>query len=263
MKFRWLILPLLVSFPASALAQSPGVLGKDDAEYARLLFERGYTDLSERLLALIEKSGKVSSKEEANVKALRLAVRTEVAMRESDPYKKKDALTQILTEKEDLIAQYSGSRAAEDTATTLADSYSMLGGAVLACINKEKDPNLVAQLQAEGKKIFDNAQASIEKRIESLKEKRDDPAFEGSYIAALFSLPKTLYFHSLLYPEGEWARKDKLEKAIELFQEFGLDYGDRLFNYEGLIFIGLAYKDLGQKDDAINALNDAIGLREG
>jgi len=263
MKFRWLILPLLVSFPASALAQSPGVLGKDDAEYARLLFERGYTDLSERLLALIEKSGKVSSKEEANVKALRLAVRTEVAMRESDPFKKKDALEQILTEKEDLINQFSGSRAAEDTATTLADAYSMLGGAVLACINREKDPNLVAQLQAEGKKIFDNAQASIEKRIETLKEKRDDPAFEGSYIAALFSLPKTLYFHSLLYPEGEWARKDKLEKAIELFQEFGLDYGDRLFNYEGLIFIGLAYKDLGQKDDALSALRDAIALREG
>ncbi len=262
MNVRWTLLPLLVAFPATVRAQSPKVLGRDDAEYARKLFENGYTDLAEKLVALVESSGNVAPKDQANLKALHLSVRLDLAQKETDPYKRKDLLKQILAEKEDLVKQYSGSSAAEDTANTLPDSYSMLGATVLACIAREKDVNLIAQLQQEGQKTFTTAEETLQKRIEELKERKDEPAVEGTYITALFNLPKTYYFHALLYPAGEWKKKELLEKAISAFQEFSLDYSDRLLNYEGCIFAGLSYKELGSKEDAVKSFDEAIALRE-
>lgn len=261
MNVRWTLLPFLVAFPTALYAQSPKVLGRDDAEYARKLFENGYTDLAEKLVALIE-GGNVAPKDQANLKALHLAVRLDLAQKETDPYKKKDLLKQILLEKEDLVKQFSGSSAAEDTANTLPDSYSMLGASVLACIAREKDVNLIAQLQTEGQKTFATAEETLQKRIEELKERKDEPAIEGTYITALFNLPKTYYFHSLLYPAGDWKKKELLEKATSAFAEFSLDYSDRLLNYEGCIFAGLSFKELGANEDAIKSFDEAIALRE-
>jgi len=261
MNVRSILLPLLIASPSPLFAQSPRVLGRDDATFARRLFERGYTDLSEKLVALIEK-GNVAPKDQADIKALHLSVRLELAQKETDPYKRKDALKQILQEKEELVKGYTGSSAAEDTFNSLPDTYSLLGAAVLACIGKEKDVNLIAQLQKEGQASFASAEDTLKKRIEELTERKEDPAVEGTYISARFNLPKTYYFHSLLYPAGDFAKKKLLEDAITSFQEFGLDYSDRLLNYEACIFAGLCYKELASKDDAIQSFNEAIALRE-
>jgi tetratricopeptide (TPR) repeat protein len=127
---------------------------------------------------------------------------------------------------------------------------------------KEKDVNLIAQLQKEGQASFSSAEENIKKRIEELTERKEDPAVEGTYISARFNLPKTYYLHSLLYPAGDFAKKKLLEDAITAFQEFGLDYSDRLLNYEACIFAGLCYKELASKEDAIQSFNEAIALRE-
>lgn len=261
MNVRSILLPILLASPSPLFAQSARVLGRDDATFARRLFERGYTDLSEKLVALIEK-GNVDPKDQADIKALHLAVRLDLAQKETDPYKRKDALKQIIQEKEELVSGYPNSTAAEDTANTLPDTYSLLGASVLACINKEKDVNLIGQLQAEGQKTFGAAEDKLKKRIEDLTERKDDPAVEATYVSARFNLPKTYYFHSLLYPAGDFAKKKLLEDAIQLFQEFSLDYNDRLLNYEACIFAGLCYKELGSKDDAITSFNESIALRE-
>src|SRR5689334_84519 len=256
-----LSLAALLGAPGTLHAQSARVLGRDDATFARKLFERGYTDLSEKLVGLIEK-GNVAPKDQADIKALHLAVRLDIAQKENDPYKRKDLLKQIIQEKEELVKGYTGSTAAEDTDNTLPDTYSLLGAAVLACISKEKDVNLIAQLQNEGQKVFAQAEERLKGRISELAEKKDDPAVEGTYISARFNLPKTYYFHSLLYPEGDFAKRKLNEDAITAFQEFGLDYNDRLLNYEACIFSGLCYKELGTKEDAIQSFNEAIALRE-
>ncbi len=261
MNVRPILLSLALVTPTPLFAQSARVLGRDDATFARKLFERGYTDLSDKLVALIE-SGTVAPKDQADIKALHLAVRLDLAQKETDPYKRKDLLKQIITEKEDLVKGYSGSTASEDTANTLPDTYSLLGSALLACIGKEKDVNLIAQLQNEGQKVFGQAEEKLKARIAELVERKDDPTVEGTYISARFNLPKTYYFHSLLYPAGDFAKKKLNDDAITLFAEFGLDYSDRLLNYEACIFAGLCYKELGSKEDATQSFNEAIALRE-
>ncbi|MBK7641454.1 MAG: tetratricopeptide repeat protein [Planctomycetes bacterium] len=261
MNVRPILLPLLLLSPSPLFAQTGAVLGRDDATFARRLFERGYTDLSEKLVALIEK-GEVAPKDQADIKALHLAVRLDLAQRENDPYKRKDLLQQVITEKEDLVKQYSGTSVASDTALTLPDTYSLLGAALLACIAKEKDVNLIAQLQQEGQKAFTSAEEKIKSRIETLEEHKDDPTLADAYISARFNLPKTYYFHSLLYPAGDFAKKKLLEDAVQGFQEFGLDYNDTLLNYEGCTYCGLCYKELGEVEDAKQSFNEAIRLRE-
>ena len=255
MNVRSILLPLLFA------SKSPRVLGRDDATFARRLFERGYTDFAEKLVALIEK-GNVDPKDQADIKALHLSVRLEIAQKETDPTKKKDLLKQVIAEKEELIKQFTGSVAAQDTENTLPDTYSLLGAAVLACITKEKDVAVISTLQGEGQKVFQNAEDKLKARIEQLTEHKDDPAFDGPYVSANFNLPKTYYFHSLLYPAGDFAKKKLLEDAIKGFQEFSLDHSDTLLNFEGCTFSGLAYKELGSKEDALRSFDEAIALRE-
>jgi len=261
MNVRPILLPLLMLAPSPLFAQSARVLGRDDATFARKLFERGYFDLSEKLVGLIE-SGTVAPKDVADIKALHLAVRIELAKKETDPYKRKDLLKLVVAEQEELVKTQVGTRAAEDTANSLPDTYSMIGAAILACVGKEKDVNVIGQLQGEGQKVFAQAEETIKKRIEDLTERKDDPAVEGTYISARFNLPKTFYFHSLLYPAGDFAKKKLIDDAITAFQEFGLDYNDRLLNYEACIFTGLCYTELDKKEDALQSFNEAIALRE-
>ena len=90
---------MLVAAPS--YAQSASVLGKNDAAYATQLYRSGYPELAERLLKTIETSGAVEPNEQIGVKALALDIRTDLALREADVEKRKTALAQVLTEKED------------------------------------------------------------------------------------------------------------------------------------------------------------------
>jgi tetratricopeptide (TPR) repeat protein len=217
--------------------------------------------LAEKLCKVIEKSGNVKAEEVVGIKALHLDLRLDLAVQEPDLIKRKDLLKAILAEKEELIAQYSGRKEAEEAGNTLPDVYQKLGETITAAVQKEKNPELVAQLQGEGAKIYAQAEEKLKERRDLLAEDHEDPAKEDRYITTLYNLPRTQYFHSMLYPKDEFKKKLLLEEAIKGFQVLGLDFGDRLIAFEGLIYEGLCNKDLGQTKDAIACFDDAIKLR--
>jgi tetratricopeptide (TPR) repeat protein len=245
----------------SARAQSVAVLGKADAAFARRLYDARYADLAEKLCNLLEKSGKVSPDEIVGVKALHLDLRLDLTRTEPDLLKRKDLIQAVLKEKEDLVKTYRDQKEAIECNNTLPDVYRVLGETISAAILKEKDQAKIVQLQEEGQRSYAQAEERIKQRIETLKDNHADPKLEDQYVAALYNLPRTYYFHSLLYPAGEFRKGQLLESAILGFQAFGLDYSDRAYNYEGMIYSGLAYKDLGKFDDAIQSFDDAINLR--
>jgi len=252
-----------------ARAQSPAVLGKSDADFAQALLSSGYTDLAERLLTLLQSQGNLPPEEAASVKALHLDLRLDLAMREADLIQRKDLLTTILQEKEDIVRGYAGRKVAQDTAATLPDVYQRLGETISRAIQSEKDPNLIAQLQKEGADIFRAAEEKLEGRIGDLEDAIGEsttaqPKLENELIAALFNLPKTRYYHALLFGKADTTSRDvHLDLAITGFQEFQLDYGDTLFGYQALVYEGLANKEKEAWDDAELAFDDAIGLRDG
>lgn len=268
MRWRWIVpsfataIVFSTSLASGARAQSPAVLGRDDAAFARELYRRNYTDLAEKLVEVISKSATISPEAQIGIKALHLDLRLDLAKSETDLLMRKDKIKTILQEKEDLIHQYPASKEAEDTSNTLPDVYRVLGETITAAIQKEKDVGLVAQLQNEGQQFYAKAEDQLQARLEALRDDHADPDLERQYTALLYNLPRTYYYHSLLFPAGEWKKKELLEKAILGFQQFGLDYSNTLLNYEGLIFMGLCDKDLGNTTDALKDFDDAIALVE-
>jgi tetratricopeptide (TPR) repeat protein len=247
---------------APAFAQSEKVLGKDDVAFARELYKKGWPDLAANLCETIEKAGKTTGDAAIGLKALHLDLRFDLARNEPDAIKRKDLMKTILQEKEDLIHQYPSTKMAEDTTTSLPDVYRSIGEAITVAIQKESEPGLIVQLRDEGEKIYSKAEEQFKTRIEELAADHSTPDQERNYVNLLFNLPRTYYYHSLLYPAGEWKKKDLLEKAKEGFQVFGLDYQDTLLNFEGLVLMGLADKDLGKNEDALADFDDAIKLQE-
>ena len=245
-----------------AFGQSEKVLGRDDAAFAREIYRKGWSDLAASLCDTIEKSGRTTGDAAVGLKALHLDLRYDLARDEPDPIKRKDLLKTILKEKEELIHQYPTTKVAEDATTSLPDMYRSIGEAITVAIQKEKEPGLVVQLRAEGEKIYNQAEEQFKTRLEELSLDHSTPEQERNYQNLLFNLPRTYYYHSLLYPEGEWKKKDLLEKAVEGFQVFGLDYQETLLNYEGMILMGLADKDLGKNQEALSDFDEAIKLAE-
>jgi hypothetical protein len=271
MSARWIAASVFVAFSGATLAQSPAVLGRSDAAFANALVRGGYTDLAEKLCQLLESKGNLDAEENAGVRALRLDLRLDLALREPDLIKRKDLIAQILAEKEDLARQFAGRKVGDETSATLPEVYQKLGETISRAIqnSKDKDPAQIGQLQKEGADIFKAAEEKLEARIKDLQEALSDssasnPKLEDQLIAARYNLPRTRYFHALLFGKADTLSRDALlDQAVQGFQEFSLDYGDTLFAYEGLVYEGLCYKEKENWKDAFQAFDDAIKLREG
>lgn len=269
MSSRWIAASVFCAFAGLAHGQSPAVLGRADADFAGALLRGGYTDLAEKLCTLLQTQGNLPPEEAAGVKALHLDLRLDLALRETDLIKRKDLLTTILQEKEDLVRQYAGRKVAEETSASLPEVYQKLGETISRAIQKEKDPALIGQLQKEGGDVFKAAESKLEARIQELNDllaeaTTPNPKLDEQLIAARYNLPRTRYFHALLFGKSDTTSRDvHLDEAIKGFQEFGLDYSETLFYYEGLIYEGLCYKEKEVWDDAFQAFDDAIALRDG
>lgn len=268
---------VLAMFAGAASAQSVSVLGKDNMAFARELYRRGFTDLAEGLCKAIEqggKDGKIAADEVTAVRALYLDLQLDTAKREPDPTKRKDLIEGILKDKRDFISNHYQSPEATETRENLPEVYSALGEALIQAIEKEQDLGVAAKLRREGQEAYDQATKSLEDQrdrtkqqldaIENLDSKEYQDA-ESQYITAYYNLARTYYFNARLYPQGDNEKKRLLVKAKDLFLEFSLDYGQTQLSFEGLIFMGLAYKDMGGDEnfnEALQSFDDAIRLRE-
>jgi tetratricopeptide (TPR) repeat protein len=247
---------------STASAQSEAVLGRDDAAFARSLYRNGFADLAEGLCKTIEKKGGLSPEAKVGVTALHLDLRFDLAQKETDVTKRKELLKAILDEKEELVRQYPGMKEGVEAAETLPDVYRALGETITVAVQKTSDVAQVAQLQREGEQIYAQAEEKLKQRISELEPDHSSTSAERLYMSYRYNLPRTYYYHSLLYPAGEFRKKQLLEQAVEGFQQFGLDYQDNLLYYDGLIFEGLAAKDLDKKQDAIASFDEAIGVSQ-
>jgi len=248
------------ALPASA--QTAAVLGRDDAEFARALYNAGYSDLAEAVAGVITGSGKASPKEVTFVASLLLDVRLNQAREETDQLKRKELIEKVLADKEAFIKAHPQSAEAQETRNNLPEVFRLLGETLTTLLKAEKDTAKIVKLRIEGEKIFARAEEGLQERIARLKEEDPETAPEGQLMAALYNLPRTRYFHSLLYPAGESRHDSLVKQAIEGLREFCLEFGDKLLAYEAYVYLGLALKTLGKNQEALVELDDAIKLRE-
>ncbi len=260
--------PLALSGFSSA--QSQAILGRDNADFARRLFERGQAEMAEDLCAAIEaadREGQAVAYEVIAVKLLRIELRLDRASREPDVVARKDEIKSVLADMEAFVSEYPRTPQAGDARNLLPDVYRQLGEALTAAVQKEQDPAVVATLRDEGQKAFSHAEGELAKRIDLFADQRSDPDTDLQYadrqhMLAFYNLARTFYFNALLYPEDDPQRQKLLREAKGAFEDFGLDYDDQLLNFQGMVYQGLCSKALGKSRDALQAFDEAIALRE-
>ena len=264
---RLLTAALVVSLPAFAAAQDASVLNKkDDIEFAKALVEKGYPDLAERLLAVIEKSGSSGGEARPTAELIRLDVAQDAALKIDDLVKRKDALVKVLHDKVKFGDANKGTAAAEDCKNRLPDLYGTIGETITSAIRKEKDQQLLEKLRDEGDKLFQQAEEAANARKAEAKTKYEqdptNPDVEFAYQAASYNVCRTLYLHSLLFTLGSGKRNEMIEAALKAYDEFDLDFSDTIFNIYAAIDTGNSLKDLNKPKEALDCLDRAISVRE-
>ncbi len=267
--FASLLLAAAAAAAAPLAAQSEAILGTGNAAFARALADAGLDDQAEGVSRVIQTRPDLMSEDEGlEIEALALSLRELRARREPDPLARKDLLVQIIADKNAFIDGHSRTRSAEYLRGDLPNSYLMLGETLSDAIQAEKDPSKVAELRFDGLSRFAKAEEALKDRIELLEQRHQEGSISASYydrqsMSASYGLARTLYFHALLFPEGDPEQQRVLEEAIGAFSDFALDYGAYLQSYEGLIYQGLCDKRRGDTQMALEDFDSAIALREG
>jgi len=270
MSMRWIVPSLIAACASPVFAQSTAILsGKPeaDAAYARALFDRGQAEMAESVCTLLTSGGRLPAPVELEIQSILFDVRAALVKRTTDLAKRKDALKQILADKEAFIKQHEGKPQAELAAATLGDNYQQLGDTLKALIEKETEPAVVADYQAEGQKVYGDAEERLKLRIEELTKavkayeetepEEDDPklaALTGQWMTVRFNLANTLLAHAQLYRKDEFQRKNLLDQALELMDMFMLDFAsqDSTLVWNGVVLQGQILKELGRHDEALD-----------
>ncbi|MCI0588443.1 MAG: hypothetical protein L0323_16555 [Planctomycetes bacterium] len=254
-----------VASGAPALGQSARILGRDDAEFARLLLEANYPDLAQGLLALLEKSAKPGATGTAGAEAAKLDLRLELARQEPDLAKRSDLIGRVLEDRQVFLRQHAGTPEAEAVWIGLPEVFGRLAEVLAALLEKESDPVALERIRGRFGNSFVDYEAELRDRIAALEiDRAADPEGEAErqYMIASFNLGRIYFHHARLYPPENPLHLDLLRRTIDAYQQFSIEYSDRLLAFEGFLYQGLALKELGRLDEARKCLDDAIGLRE-
>ena len=246
-------------------------LGKDHAKFARELFQAGYVDLAESFCTRVEDSPEAEPEEVASVRSVHLDLKIEQASALKDNRAKLAELSVLLKAKEEFIDAYPDAREAKDAQQTLPDVYAKLGEAYADVVVDLKDePGEAKRLRTEGSDIFRRGEQALTDSIAGLEAALDDPsltepdmeALDQELMAAKFNLARTYYYHAALLGKDDPFGKTFYERATEAFGEFGIDYGDSLLFFQGQVLQGLAFAAIGQPDDALEAFDYCIALKD-
>ncbi len=249
--------------------QGAGVLGQDNAAFARALFLEGYTDLAEGVCRVLEgrPPGSVDAREMLEVQALTFELRVDKARRVPDLLARKDLLRQIIEDENAFIQDNGRTTVADIARANLPTVYLELASTLTAALAREQDPARRAELTQEGQDVFQQAEEQLRERVDRFSKQIEEESGDIGYatrqhLLASYNLARMSYQHSLLFPEGSPERVELVEAALEGFQAFGFEYQDSLQNYQGIIYQGLCRESLGLPEDALIDYEDAIALRE-
>ncbi len=259
------LLAVWVAAGAPVPGQTARVLGRDDGEFARLLLEAGYPDLAQGLLTLLEKTAKPGGGGKTDVEAANLDLRLDLARQEPDLTKRSDLIGRVLEDKQVFIRQHVGTPEAEAVWIGLPEVFGKLAEVLAALLEKESDPVALERIRGRFGNSFVDYEAELRDKIAALEvERAADPEGEPErqYMIASFNLGRIYFHHSRLYAPENPLHLDLLRRTIEAYQQFSIEYSDRLLAFEGFLYQGLALKELGRLDEARKCLDDAIGLRE-
>jgi tetratricopeptide (TPR) repeat protein len=246
------------------------IFGRDNAAFARALARQGFGDLADAFCRKFDAWKDASPEEKASVRSVALDLAIEVARQQADPLQRKDAITAVLKQKEEFIAQYPTSPEAEEAELSLPDAYRTLGEALTAALEKTTDPTQSSKLRDEGRAAFNHAEDVLRARKKVLEKKLSDPllseretdAVRDQRASVWFNIARVEYFQSQLFAKEDPEFQRRVKSALRTLQDMVLEYEDKLVTYEAYVFTGLCDHALGANDQALADFDQGIALRE-
>ena len=265
--------PILVALAATLAPTAPClaadgsyVLGRDDEEFALALARRGYPELAEEFVAILEKAGGSPAAKKgqggSRIGSIRLEARLQRARSESDPEARRQAYLAIADETRKIAEEKAGTPEGDDALRELPGLDIAAGELCAQQIQAATDPAEQEKYREAGDEAFTRATTTLQRRLDAPPKGAGAPADDVDRMVARFDLFRAQVLQTLLHPEGSPRRKEIGDRAIRLFRDFELDYGDQILCFEGYVFMGLCHKAMGNLDEALSSFDDCIGLRD-
>jgi len=246
------------------------IFGSDNAAFARALARQGFGDLADQFCRKFDAWKDATPEEKASVRSVALDLAIDLARQQPDPIQRKDAISAVLKQKEEFIAQYRASPEAEEAELSLPDAYRSLGEALTAALDKSTDPAQSATLREEGRAAFNHAEEVLRARKKALEKRLSDPVLSeketdtvrDQRASVWFNIARIEYFQSQLFAKEDPEFKRRIKTTLRTLQDLMLEYEDKLVTYEAYVFTGLCDKALGEADQALADFDMGIALRE-
>lgn len=254
----------LIFAAAAAPAQSAAVLGSSNAAYVEGLWRAGYIDLADKMGQLVASSN-LPDPEKKAVADVHRKLQIAISGNEGNWAMRRDLILQTLAEKKaQLQAAKPESEAGINALAEVVEQYRLLSDALAALFAEEKDPEKLATMRKEADELYTAAENDLkERKVANEKLKSDEK--EGSeipFLLAFYGLGKLKYYHSLVLQADSVPAKKRVEEALEVLEEFDLEFSDSLAGFEAKLTQALCQQRLGRPELAVDACSDAIALRE-
>lgn len=261
------LVALVGPLTGDAGAQGKGVLGRDNADFARKLFEARYVDLAGDLCRTIVENGAVGT-ELLEVQALGFELEVEEIGRNPDLAARIDALRKVIEKENAFIKENARTSVADVVRTNLPSVYLELAATLTTLLKTNIDTARRAELIQIGQSAFIEGKSSLRERIDRWEKviatgTGDQEYALRQHMTALYNLARMNFQNSLLYPEGSPDRTELLETALQGFKDFGYEYSESFLNYQGIIYQGLCREGLGEEEDALQDYQDVFDFRLG
>jgi tetratricopeptide (TPR) repeat protein len=245
------------------------IFGRDNAAFARALARQGFGDLADAFCRKFDAWKDASPEEKASVRSVALDLAIDVARQQADPIQRKDAITAVLKQKEEFIAQYPTSPEAEEAELSCRRLPDARRGAHRRA-GETTDPAQSSKLRDEGRAAFNHAEDVLRARKKVLEKKLSDPllseretdAVRDQRASVWFNIARVEYFQSQLFAKEDPEFQRRVKSALRTLQDMVLEYEDKLVTYEAYVFTGLCDHALGANDQALADFDQGIALRE-
>ncbi|MBI2921237.1 MAG: tetratricopeptide repeat protein [Planctomycetes bacterium] len=252
----------------------------DDVDFARSLVRDGFIDLATEYCDRLAKDPGTTPEDKAGLQLIQAEIYAKTATMQEDSAKAQEELDKAKKVLEDFIAGNGSHPRAPEAKFQIGMLLRQKGDFIVAQLKRESDSSKKADLIAEGDKNFKRAEeyfAGLKDEYKKMKddwwqrtngrnpteaEKKEEEDILYNLMDAVYNEPRTLYSHCLLYDAGSKEKGELTGKAVALFMDFELEYGDRMKAYESSIFWALTHKERGEFDKAYPRFDFTISLQE-
>ena len=243
---------------------------EDNAEFAKVLAQRGYFDLAKDV-AKEAQSGATTPAAKAAIDYVFADISADEAQRtsSSDMNKRLDALDGAIKSLEEFLTKYGSAKEVAEVRFRIGELSRLAGEGIGTLLKAENDATKKEALRERGKGYFTKAIDAAEKRIKDAEAKNEleNPVVADEIVALRYSLCRYYWLRSQLHENKQGVdSKADVAKALEAFENFEIEcpsdrpifFKSREFYTEVLVYDGKVKEAVDIMQNSCTTLGEAV-----